>query len=71
MFECDLIRKNQIIKNISICFSYLISIVLNNKESHGSEAVFGSDVDYFGDFYRTRSSPNKQEEPIGSVCQIG
>ena len=43
--------------------------MLSNKESYGDEALFDPDVDYFGDRYRTRSNPNKQEEPLGGVCQ--
>ena len=41
-----------------------------SKENYGCEAVFVPDVDYFGDPYRTRSNPKKQEEkPLGSVYQ--
>jgi len=41
-----------------------------SKESYGGEALFVLNVDYFGDPYRTRSTPKKQEEePLGSFCQ--
>ena len=49
---------------------FLSPVVPSSKESHGSEALFGPDVDYFGDFYRTGSKSKKQqEEPLGSVCK--
>jgi len=51
---------------------FLLSpVVLRDKKSYGSEVLFGTDVDYFGDFYRTRSKSKKQqEEPHGSVCKV-
>ena len=64
-----LILKDQIIKKSSQ-FVLLIPVVLSYKENYGSETLFGADVDYFGDFYRTRSNSKKQqEEPLGSVCK--
>ena len=44
--------------------------MLSNKESYGDEALFDPDVDYFGDRYRTRSNPNKQEEQHLSLSFI-
>ena len=44
--------------------------VCYSKESCGGEALFGPDVVYFGEPYRTRSNPKKPaEEPVGSFCQ--
>ena len=61
-----LILKDQIINKMPQFF--LSPVVLSYKESYGSEALFGPDGDYFGDFYRTRDNPKKQhEEPLGSV----
>ena len=38
-------------------------------EKHEGEVLLGSDVDYLGDPYSTRSNPKKQEEePLESVC---
>ena len=65
-----LILKHQIINKISQFVFFLSPVVPSSKESHGSEALFGPDVDYFGDFYRTGSKSKKQqEEPLGSVCK--
>ena len=51
-------------KNVLHLFSYC------SKESYGCQVVFVPDVDYFGDAYRTRSSPQKEEEePLGSIFQ--
>ena len=33
-------------------------------EKHEGEVLLGSDVDYLGDPYSTRSNPKKQEEPL-------
>ena len=50
-----LILKDQIINKISQ-FAFLSPVVLSYKEKYGSETLFGADVHYFGDFYRTRSN---------------
>lgn len=45
-------------------------VVNSGKESYGCEDVFGANVDYFGDPYRTRGSPRKQrEKPLRSICK--
>ena len=64
-------RSSQIFSGENLnCFSYLSLVVLSNKESYGGKSVFGPDVGYVGTVqYHERSDPNKQEEPLGSVCQ--
>jgi len=67
--------KDQIVRIFFILFFsvklwFIFFIYFCSNESYGGEALFGPDVDFFGESYRTGGTPKKHEEEfLGSFRQ--